>query len=176
MTSGRRCAQAARLLQYAGEGHRRTLDALVVALAAGVELGPDLAAVVIEEAQGGLDLGTPEQGGVGDDDDARVAQRFPPLAGLCLAVRLRRHARGLGELARRSRFAIAAECDVVDAPELGRRVGERTAREQPPAGGLGEHMAQLDAQHREIDRARSPRDGAVDAAVDAVEVAGLVGV
>ena len=73
-------------------------------------------------------------------------------------------------------LAIAGERDVVDAAAVGGSEAKLRVLEDCTGGGVGEQFVEFPQQHGEVHRPRGRGDGAVDLAVDAVEIADLVGV
>ena len=82
----------------------------------------------------------------------------------------------LVEIAIRGRLAVAGESDVVQpAQRLGRRA-EFFGLVNPPAGDQAEHRVQLGQQRRHFDEPRFALLPAIDLAIDAIEIADLVGI
>lgn len=83
---------------------------------------------------------------------------------------------GLGEVGVGGGFAVTGEGHVAHAAVGSVDADERLPGPDLAGTGEGEHMVQFGSQLREVDVAAARRGGAVDEAVDAVEVAGGVGV
>ncbi len=148
----------------------RAVDPAEVLLGAGVELGPDHAVVRIEQIERLLHDGPVEESAVGEHHDLEVASQTVGLA------QLDSDAGGAGKRLRGSRLAVAAEGDVASAAHRGRRVGEGGYFKQLARLDPAEHVVELAPEHVQIHLAGAGRRRAIHLAVDAAEVAGLVGV
>ena len=97
------------VLQDAGERDPRAVDRLEVLLGAGIQLGPDLALIGVQDLQAALHVGAMEHAGVGDQHQLDGVQAVP-------AFDLGAGGDDLVEVAVGRRLAVAGKGDVVQAP------------------------------------------------------------
>lgn len=157
------------VFEDSGEGDAGAVDGAVVGVGAGVELGPDAELVSVEVGEGVDDGGACEEGGVGDEDDGGVSD-----AGTSEA--LDDDFGGIGELEAGGGFAVAGEGDVGESAEGGGGEVEGGVGVKFVGEGELEEVVEFGAEGAQVEFGWGGGVGAVDAAVDAVEVAGFVGV
>ncbi len=147
----------------------RAVHPFVVFLRAGVELGPYLAVVLIENRKARSDVGLGEVARVGDEHELGVVQttRTPSIGG---------DLNGLLELWAGRRFAVAAESDVADVPPVSRYAVEGRFVVQLAARREVQEPVEFGFQDGHLDFFGRPGRRPVHLTIDAIEVAGLVGV
>ena len=142
----------------------------IIVLRAGVEFRPDFAVVGVEGFQGPTNPRLVEQRGVGDEHELHVVQ-------FSAATDLGAHLDGPIEVGASGRLAVAAEGDVVEPAKRGGRV----AKLRPPVDvarddQLDHPIQFVGKRRRDRQACRRPGRRAVDLAIDAAEVAELVGI
>ncbi len=145
----------------------RAVDALVVVLGAGVQLGPDPAIVFVHDLKGGDDLGFGQVTSVGDQNQLNVG-------GAVLTFQVGCKLHGVEEDWTGGGLPVAAEGDIVDPPQCGWGVGELRLNKEAPCGGGGQQRLQFAIEDIQVDVAHARGDCPVYLTIYAVEVAGGV--
>ena len=177
------------VVQDLAERNRRALDEVVVLVGAGFELGPDFAVVLVEDRQAALDVRAVEHAGVGDEDHfdggwgvgsgdwSRFAIRTPHSAIRICSRLTSAHASMssskflyvVGSPSPEKAMSLRRRRWGGDVAELGRVV-------DAAGGDEVERGAEFVEQRVRFDEPGFALAAAIDLAVDAVEVADLVGV
>ena len=108
-----------------------------------------------------------EEGGIGDEYELYIGKA-------CMLKHARRQFTCSVKLFERCGLAVTGEGNVVDAFQFWRRAVEWLVFPKLAAGTNADHLCQLIGKHLHIHLSIHRRNGAVDAAVDTVEVADLV--
>ena len=170
ITSGRDAGRGGDVVQNLPERNRRAIDELEILGGAGFELGPDFAVVLVEDLQAAPHVRPVEHAGVGDQHHLHVVQAVPPL-------HVGTGGDDLVEVAIGRRLAVAGEGDVVQPAQLRRRVakllGARKSRRMPRARASLPARAARPSVSTNV---RLALRRAIDLAIDAIEVADLVGI